>query len=47
LKSGEFVINPQFDFALPFSEGLAVVKIGDRVTYIDKNGRDICGSGNK
>jgi hypothetical protein len=47
LKSGEFVINPQFDRAERFSEGLASVKIGDRETYIDKNGRDICGSGNK
>jgi len=47
LKSGEFVINPQFDRAERFSEGLASVKIGDRETYIDKTGRDICGSGNK
>jgi hypothetical protein len=42
LKTGTFVINPQFDDALPFSEGLAAVRIGDFETgkwgFIDKTG---------
>ncbi len=41
-KTGHFVINPQFDFAWIFSEGLAAVLIGDEETgkwgYIDKTG---------
>ena len=27
---GHYVINPQFDGAASFSEGLAIVKIGDK-----------------
>ena len=42
LKTGTYVINPQFDDAYPFSEGLAVVRIGDYETgklgFIDKTG---------
>ena len=42
LKTGTFVINPQFDYAEPFSDGLAVVRIGDFETgkdgFIDKTG---------
>ena len=30
-KAGEFVIKPQFDDARDFSEGLAVVRTGDKV----------------
>ena len=30
------MINPQFDMVFPFSEGLAAVKIGDRLGYIGK-----------
>ena len=30
LAPGTFVINPQFDSALSFSEGLAAVRIGDK-----------------
>jgi hypothetical protein len=40
--SGHFVIEPKFDFAGPFSEGLAVVGIGSppniKSGYIDKTG---------
>lgn len=32
------VINPQFDYAGEFSEGLAMVKVGDKWGYIDKTG---------
>lgn len=31
-KTGQIVINPQFDEAQPFSEGLAAVRIGDDET---------------
>jgi len=41
-KTGKIVIEPQFDDAKSFSEGLARVWIGDRMTYIDKTGKDIC-----
>ncbi|MEO0020342.1 MAG: WG repeat-containing protein [candidate division WOR-3 bacterium] len=37
-KTGNLVINPQFDDAWSFSEGLAVVQIGDKLGYIDKTG---------
>ena len=37
-KAGEFVINPQFDGAWSFSEGLAWVKIGDKWGFINKAG---------
>jgi predicted lipid-binding transport protein (Tim44 family) len=40
--TGRFVINPQFDGAFPFNEGLAAVRIGDYATgkwgFIDKTG---------
>ena len=35
----EYVIIPQFDRASPFSEGLALVKIGDKYGYINKEGQ--------
>jgi len=35
---GRFVINPQFDEARGFSEGLAPVKVGDVWGYMDKSG---------
>src|ERR1035441_6646417 len=42
-KTGQIVINPQFDGADAFSEGLAAVRIGDDKTgkwgYIDKAGK--------
>ena len=42
-QTGKFVINPQFDSANDFREGLAEVRIGDDKTgkwgYIDKQGK--------
>ena len=42
-NTGKFVINPQFDIALDFSEGLAPVRIGEIRTgewgFIDKQGK--------
>ena len=42
-KTGKYVINPQFDSAGNFSEGLAPVRIGDDKTgkwgCIDKTGK--------
>lgn len=37
-KTGQIVAEPQFDDAPFFSEGLAVVSIGDKYGYIDTNG---------
>ena len=41
-KTGTIVINPQFDWAESFSDGLAPVRIGDDTTgtwgFIDKTG---------
>src|SRR5665647_783442 len=41
--TGKIVINPQFDGAGPFSDGVAVVRVGDDKTgkygYIDKQGK--------
>ena len=42
-KTGEWVINPQFDWDISFSEGLASVRIGDVYTgkygFMDKTGK--------
>jgi hypothetical protein len=42
-QTGRAVINPQFDAALRFADGLAAVRIGDENTgkwgYIDKQGK--------
>lgn len=40
-KSGEYVIEPQFEDALSFVEGLAAVKKAGKWGYIDKNGKFI------
>ena len=37
-KAGEIVINPQFDLAGYFSEGLAAVSIGDKYGFINPKG---------
>jgi hypothetical protein len=38
-KAGKMVIEPEFDRAFDFSEGLAAVKIGGKYGYIDKTGK--------
>ena len=42
-QTGKMVINPQFDWADDFHEGLALVRIGDNKTgkfgFIDKSGK--------
>jgi hypothetical protein len=38
-RSGKMVIQPQFEYAGPFSEGLAVVQIEGKLGYIDKSGK--------
>lgn len=38
-KTGKTVIEPQFDGAESFSEGLAVVRVGKKSGYIDKTGK--------
>ena len=40
-KSGEFVVNPVYDYAHPFQEGRAVVQVGEKYCMIDKNGKRI------
>ena len=37
-KNGVLVIPPKFEFALPFSEGLAIACHGDNRGFIDKKG---------
>jgi hypothetical protein len=37
-SSGQFRIQPKFDEALPFSEGLAAVRAGEKWGFIDKSG---------
>ena len=38
-KSGKIAINPQFDAAGRFSEGLAEVSVGKQSGYVDKLGK--------
>ena len=40
-KTGKIAINPQFDLADDFQEGLARIKLGDKWGYIDKNGKRV------
>jgi hypothetical protein len=40
-KNGRYVINPQFDEAGSFNEGLARVKVSRKTGYVDENGRYI------
>jgi hypothetical protein len=37
-SSGRFTIPPAYDEALPFSEGLAAVRVGEKWGFINKNG---------
>ena len=38
-KNGKVVIEPQYDFAEPFSEGLGKVKKDGKWGFIDKSGK--------
>jgi hypothetical protein len=38
-RSGKYLINPQFDIAEDFHEGLAQVESGNKRGYIDKTGK--------
>ena len=38
-KTGQYVIEPRYKEAGPFSEGVAAVEPGTIVTYIDANGK--------
>ena len=38
-KTGKYVVPPQFDSIGDFSEGLALVAVGDKRGYIDKTGK--------
>lgn len=38
---GNFIIEPKFDIAFPFSEGIALVKLNDEFMYIDTKGETI------
>jgi len=40
-KSGKIVINPQFDEAMAFTDGLARVKVGHKTGYINASGKYI------
>jgi hypothetical protein len=40
-KSGKIVINPQFDEAMAFADGLARVKVGHKTGYINTAGKYI------
>lgn len=40
-KEGDFIVEPQYDEAYEFCEGLAPVKTGDKWGYIDKEGKFI------
>jgi hypothetical protein len=40
-KSGIFQIKPQFNLALPFSDGRALVAIGDKFGFIDNAGKAV------
>jgi hypothetical protein len=38
-KSGKIVIEPQFDWALHFTEGLAAVKVKGKYGFLDQTGK--------
>jgi len=37
-KTGKLITDRKFDTAQDFSEGLAAIRVGDRVGYMDRNG---------
>ena len=40
-KSGQIIVSPRFDFAMPFSEGLALVSQSGKVHFINRLGKMI------
>jgi hypothetical protein len=38
-KTGKFVVNPQFDEAMSFDNGLARVKFSHKTGYVDLTGK--------
>ena len=36
-KTGKVVINPQFEKAQPFSEGLAAIRLGRKWGFVDRS----------
>lgn len=40
-QNGEIIIEPQFDLAGHFSDGLAAVKLNGKWGYIDKDGKTV------
>lgn len=38
-RSGKFLIKPQYTYAAPFEDGLALVKEDDKYLYLDKEGK--------
>ncbi|MEO8649224.1 MAG: WG repeat-containing protein, partial [Acidobacteriota bacterium] len=40
---GDFVVQPQYDYALRFNEGLAAVELGDKYGFIDSKGQIVIG----
>ena len=40
-KTGKMIIQPVYDDALPFKEGLATVRLNGKYGFIDKSGKMI------
>lgn len=40
-KTGKIIIPPQFEYALPFSEGLAKVGVDGKLAFVDTTGKII------
>ena len=38
-KEGRTVINHEYDFAIPFTNGLSIVLVDGKSGYINKNGK--------
>jgi len=39
--ANKLVIQPQYDYADSFNEGVALVEVGDKIGYIDRTGKYI------